>query len=105
MDSTFFIFLELLAVFFFLFGVIREGTWQGFLIFLSTVFFFALSIASFDIEKTYAFLNQGTGEIVKQTFSSYDTTYAYLNSGLGLLSLAIGFIMVIVYRDSDKQEA
>lgn len=101
MDSTLFIFLEILAFFFFLYGIERDN-WQGFLILLSTVLFFALSIASFDIEKSYAFFNETSGAIVQQTFSKYDSTFAYLNSGLGLLSLAIGIIKVIVFKDSNN---
>ena len=102
MDSTFFIFLEILAIFFFLYGIEKDN-WQGFLIFLSVALFFALSLASFDIEKSYAFLNQTSGIIQHQTFSSYDSTYGYLNSGLGLLGLAIGLIKVIVFKDSNKE--
>jgi hypothetical protein len=104
MDSTFFILLQILAFFFFIYGVEKDGTWKQFLIFVSTVLFFALSLASFNIEHSYAFLNESNGLIVQQTFLSYDSTFGYLNSGLGLLSLAIGFIKVIVFKDSETQE-
>lgn len=101
MDSIFFILLQLLAFFFFLYGAEKDGTWKQFLIFLSTVLFFALSLASFNIEKSYAFLDSN-GLIIQETFSSYDSTFAYLNSGLGLLSLSIGIIKVIVFKDSKE---
>lgn len=100
MDSNFFLFLQLLAFFCFFYGIERD-TWHGIMIFLSVALFFALSLAAYDIETTYAFLGT-TGEIVQHTSSKIDITYAYLNMGLGLLALSIGIIKLIVYRDSNK---
>lgn len=103
MDSTLFLFLQIIALSSLLYGIERND-WRGLLIFLSTALFFALSLASFDIEHSYAFLNETSGLVIQQTFSSYEPTYAYFNSGLGLLSLGIGIIKVIVFKDSNKQE-
>lgn len=93
MDQTLFIFLEILGFFFFLFGI-EKDSWECLLIFLSTALFFALSIASFDIERTYVI----TDATVTKSF--YDETFAYLNSTMGLLSLGIGFIKSLNYKDS-----
>jgi hypothetical protein len=101
MDQTFFIFLELAAFLIFFYGIERDG-WHGLLIFLSAALFLALSIASFDIEKTIVLFNQTSGNIEQYTTTHYDTAYAYLNSIMGLLSIALGLIKTLAYNESLK---
>jgi hypothetical protein len=95
MDLTLYLFLEVLAFFFFIYGIERD-TWHGLLIFLSVTFFFALSLASFNLEQNYVVAD------AVLTKSSYDETFGYLNSGMGLISLAIGFIRTLSYKESLK---
>lgn len=97
MDQTLFIFLELLGVFFFIYSL-EKDSWECLLIFLATALFFALSLASFDIEKTFVI---GETTVTK---SYFDEAYGYLNSGLGLLTLAIGFIRTLNYKESLNPE-
>lgn len=96
MDLTLYLFLEILAFFFFLYGIERD-TWHGLLIFLSVALFFALSLASFNLERNYVVAD------AVFTKSFYDETFGYLNSGMGLLSLGIGFIRTLNYKQSINQ--
>lgn len=103
MEQTFFLFLQVTAFFFFLYGIERDS-WHGLLIFLSSALFLALSIASFDLENTYVLFNQTSGEIAQYTTTEYDSTYAYLNGVMGLFSIALGFIKTIAYKESLKPQ-
>lgn len=99
MDHSLFFFLEILAFFWFIYGIERDS-WQGLLIFLSAALFLALSLASFDIEKTYVFFNETSGETITTTTQQYSETYGYLNSTMALLSIALGMIKTIHYKSS-----
>lgn len=99
MDFSLFLFLELLAFFWFLYGIERDS-WQGLLIFLSAALFLALSLASFDIEKTYVFLNATGAGTVTTTTTQYSEAYGYLNSTMALFSVALGIIKTIHYKSA-----
>jgi len=99
MEQTFFLFLQIAAFFFFLYGIERDS-WHGLLIFLSSALFLALSLSSFNIENTHVLFNQTSGEIAQYTVTTYDTTYAYLNGVMALFSIALGFIKTIAYKES-----
>lgn len=103
MEQTFFLFLQLSAFLIFFYGIERDG-WHGLLIFLSSALFLALSIASFDIEKTYVFLNPTSGEIAQYTTTHYDSTFGYMNTVMGLFSIALGFIKTVAYKESLKPQ-
>lgn len=97
MDLTLYLFLELLAFFFFIYGIERDS-WHGLLIFLSFTFFLALSLASFNLEQNYVVAD------TVLTKNYYDETYGYLNSGMGLITLSIGIIKTITYKETLKQD-
>lgn len=99
MDSTFFLFFETAAFLIFFYSIERDS-WQGLMIFLSLALFLALSVASYDITYTDAFLNASSGEIVRNTASSYDIAISYINEGMALLSGAIGTIKSLLYKET-----
>src|SRR5574344_1100870 len=103
MEQTFFLFLQITAFFFFLYGIERDS-WHGLLIFLSSALFLALSIASFDIEKTYVLFNTSSGEIAQYTITQYDSIFGYLNGVMALFSIALGLIKTIAYQESLKPQ-
>lgn len=99
MDSTFFLFFETAAFLIFFYSIERDS-WQGLMIFLSMALFLALSLASYDITYSDVFLNETSGEIVRNTASSYDIAISYINEGMALLSLAIGVIKGLLYKET-----
>ncbi len=99
MDSTFFLFFET-AAFLIFFYAIEKDSWQGLMIFLSLAIFLSLSLASYNITQTDAFLNQTSGEIVRNTAQTYDIAIAYINEGMALLSLCIGIIKSMLYKET-----
>jgi hypothetical protein len=103
MEQTFFLFLQITAFFFFLYGIERDS-WHGLLIFLSSALFLALSLASFDIQTTHVLFNETSGEIAQYTVTAYDTTYAYINGVMGLFSIALGVIKTVAYKETLKPE-
>ncbi len=103
MEQTFFLFLQITAFFFFLYGIERDG-WHGLLIFFSSALFLALSVASFDIQTTHVLFNETAGEIAQYTTTQYDSTFGYLNGVMGLFSIALGFIKTIAYKESLKPQ-
>lgn len=103
MEQTFFLFLQITAILIFFYGIERDG-WHGLLIFLSSALFLALSLSSFDIEKTYVLFNTSSGEIAQYTTTQYDSTFGYLNGVMALFSIALGFIKTVAYRESLKPQ-
>lgn len=101
MDHTFFLFLELSAFAIFFYGIERDN-WHGLLIFLSTALFLALSLASFNIEKTDILYNSTSGAIEAFTVSQYDEALGWLNTVLGLLSGSIGIIKTFYFMHSSE---
>jgi hypothetical protein len=99
MDSTFFLFFETAAFLIFFYSIERDS-WQGLLVFLSLALFLALSLASYDITYSDAFFNETSGEIVRNTASSYDIATSFVNEGMALLSLAIGVIKALLYKET-----
>lgn len=103
LDFSLFLFLQVSAFLIFFYSIERDS-WQGTLIFLSTALFLALSLASFDIEKTTVLYNASSGAIEAYTVSNYDEAYGYLNGFMGLFSGALGFVKVLYYKDSRKEK-
>jgi hypothetical protein len=103
MDSTLFIFLEIVSFSIFFYSLEKDN-WQGLLIFLSTALFLPLSLASFDIEKFYAVYNATSGEISQYTITYYDSIYGYLNIIMALFSIAVGYIKTITFKAALNQD-
>jgi hypothetical protein len=99
MDSTFFLFFEI-AAFLIFFYSLEAGEWRGLLVFLAMALFLALSIASYDITYSDVFFNETSGEIVQHTGSTYDISISLINEGMALLSLSIGVIKSLIYRET-----
>lgn len=99
MDHTFFLLFEIsaLAIFFY---CIEKDTYQGLMIFFSTALFLVLSLAAFDLEKTFVLFNSTSGAIESYKVTQYDSTIAYLNGGLALISAAVGIIKTIIYAQT-----
>jgi len=79
----------LTAAFLIFFYSAGQRDWRGTFFAISAALFLGLAFASWDIETTYVFYNETSGEIITYTRSDYSQVNSYLCLGMGMLSIAL----------------
>ncbi len=91
------------ALLFFLYAA-GQRDWRGSFFGISAVLFIGLALASWNIETTYVFFNETSGQVVTYTISDYSIVNSFFTLGMGLISIALMIYKVFVSGLAEVEE-